>query len=72
MPMPRINDIIIQQRHSDSQYQRGQEDISKFFVFYHGEKLGDVTLNLPGNHNVNNALASIAVGLELDVSFPVI
>jgi len=45
---------------------------SKFFVFYHGEKLGDVTLNLPGNHNVNNALASIAVGLELDVPFPVI
>ncbi len=45
---------------------------SKFFVFYHGEKLGNVTLNLPGNHNVNNALASIAVGLELNVPFPVI
>jgi len=45
---------------------------SKFFVFYHGEKLGDVALNLPGNHNVNNALASIAVGLELGVPFAVI
>jgi len=45
---------------------------SKFFVFYHGEKLGDLTLNLPGNHNVNNALASIAVGLELGVPYPVI
>lgn len=28
----------------------------------------DVTLNLPGNHNVLNALAAIAIGLELDVS----
>lgn len=45
---------------------------SKFFVFYHGDKLGDITLNLPGNHNVNNAMASIAVGLELGVPFPVI
>ena len=31
--------------------------------------MGDVTLPLPGEHNVLNALASIAVALELDVPF---
>jgi UDP-N-acetylmuramate--alanine ligase len=32
-----------------------------------GEKPLDVTLNLPGRHNVLNALAAIAIGTELDV-----
>ena len=33
------------------------------------ERLGGVVLHAPGLHNVRNALASIAVGLELDVPF---
>lgn len=33
------------------------------------KKLGRVTLNMPGEHNVANALATIAVCLELDVPF---
>ncbi len=45
---------------------------SRFFVFHHDKKLGDITLNLPGIHNVNNAMASIAVGLELGIRFQVI
>jgi UDP-N-acetylmuramate--alanine ligase len=31
--------------------------------------LGSVTLHVPGRHNLQNALATIAVGLELDVPF---
>lgn len=31
--------------------------------------LGEVTLNIPGEHNVQNALAAIAVCLELEVPF---
>jgi UDP-N-acetylmuramate--alanine ligase len=31
--------------------------------------LGPLTLNVPGRHNLENALATIAVGLELDVPF---
>lgn len=31
--------------------------------------LGSVTLNIPGEHNIQNALAAIAVCLELDVPF---
>ena len=34
--------------------------------------LGEIRLNLPGIHNMYNALASIAVGLELDIAFPTI
>ncbi len=45
---------------------------SRFSIFHHGTKLGKVTLNLPGLHNVYNAMASIAVGMELDISFNVI
>ncbi|RMG61748.1 MAG: UDP-N-acetylmuramate--L-alanine ligase [Calditrichaeota bacterium] len=42
---------------------------SRFTVVYHGEKLGEVTLRLPGKHNVLNALAALAVGNELEVPF---
>ncbi len=34
--------------------------------------LGQVTLNIPGEHNVQNALAAIAVCLELEVPFELI
>lgn len=34
--------------------------------------LGPLTLQVPGRHSVSNALAAIAVGLELDVPFDVI
>jgi len=42
---------------------------SQFTVQGHGEKLGQITLNLPGRHNIYNALASIVVGMELDIPF---
>ena len=45
---------------------------SRFKVYQHGDKLGSLTLNLPGIHNVSNALASIAVGLELEMPFATI
>ena len=40
---------------------------SRFSVYRQGQKLGRIILNLPGIHNVYNATASIAAGLELDV-----
>ncbi len=45
---------------------------SCFDVYRDGVRLGVITLNLPGIHNVNNALASIAVGAELRIPFDVI
>lgn len=42
---------------------------SKFKVAQHGKVLGKITLNMPGEHNVYNSLAGIAVGLELGIEF---
>ena len=36
-------------------------------VFYRGTGLGIMQLNVPGRHNVSNALAAIAVGIELGI-----
>jgi len=44
---------------------------ARFGVRRRGEKLGSVTLPLPGRHNVANALAALAVALELEVDFAV-
>ncbi|MBC2710349.1 MAG: UDP-N-acetylmuramate--L-alanine ligase [Desulfosarcina sp.] len=40
---------------------------SRFTVIHQGESLGEFRLAMPGMHNVYNALAAIAVGLELDI-----
>jgi UDP-N-acetylmuramate--alanine ligase len=40
-----------------------------FDVQVQGKSLGRVALNVPGRHNVANALAAIAVGLDLEVPF---
>jgi UDP-N-acetylmuramate--alanine ligase len=44
---------------------------TRFGVLYKGERLGEVNLSTPGVHNVVNALAAIAVGMELDIEFRV-
>jgi len=45
---------------------------SDFTISFRGEELGRIRLNLPGMHNVYNAMASIAVGIELNMSFDLI
>ena len=45
---------------------------SQFDVFQGGQMLGQVELLQPGQHNVYNALATIAVGLELEIEFAAI
>ncbi len=45
---------------------------SRFHVHHLGVRLGEIVLNLPGIHNVYNALAAIVVGIELDIPFGVI
>jgi UDP-N-acetylmuramate--alanine ligase len=47
-----------------------KQNTSSFLVIHEGKDLGHVTLQIPGKHNVQNALAAIAVGLELSVPFP--
>src|SRR3954453_5293779 len=42
---------------------------SSFSVSRQGEKLGHANLNVPGEHNVHNALGVIALGSELSIPF---
>jgi UDP-N-acetylmuramate--alanine ligase len=41
-------------------------------VMYHGRELGGLSLQVPGEHNVKNALAAVAVGIELGLEFETI
>jgi UDP-N-acetylenolpyruvoylglucosamine reductase len=43
---------------------------SVFCVFRRGEKLGEAVLNVPGRHNISNALGVIALATELGIPFP--
>jgi len=45
---------------------------SEFTVVVRGEELGRVQLSVPGRHNVLNALAAVAVGLDLKIEFATI
>lgn len=42
---------------------------SRFTVVHRGEVLGEISLPVPGEHNVYNALAATAVAMELEVPF---
>ncbi|MCJ7656315.1 MAG: UDP-N-acetylmuramate--L-alanine ligase [Candidatus Atribacteria bacterium] len=42
---------------------------SKSKIYWQGEKIGELYLKVAGYHNILNALAAIAVGLELGISF---
>ena len=42
---------------------------SSFTVLYEDKILGEIRLRAPGDHNVKNSLAAVAVGLELGMSF---
>ncbi len=41
-------------------------------LYWKGEKLGEMKLNVPGFHSIQNAMASVAVGLDLGVPIPTI
>jgi UDP-N-acetylmuramate--alanine ligase len=50
--------------------QQGWE--TRFRVFHQEQDLGEIHLRMPGQHNVSNALAAVAVGHELDLEFSVV
>ena len=45
---------------------------TRFSVHRGSERLGEVELDMPGTHNVQNALATIAAAMEMDVPFDVV
>jgi UDP-N-acetylmuramate--alanine ligase len=42
---------------------------TSFVAHYKGYRMGEISFGMPGRHNVLNALACIAVAMELDVPF---
>jgi UDP-N-acetylmuramate--alanine ligase len=46
-----------------------KDNTTTFTLLRSNNELGTITLQVPGKHNVQNALGAIAVGLELGVSF---
>jgi UDP-N-acetylmuramate--alanine ligase len=49
------------------------EGLNAHFSVYKGEeRQGEITLGMPGAHNVQNALASIATAMEMDISFDLV
>ena len=47
-------------------------DRTSFLVHFRGDELGRLHIRMPGRHNVLNALAAVAVGMELDMPFSAI
>jgi UDP-N-acetylmuramate--alanine ligase len=45
---------------------------SRFEVLQRGKPLGEISLQIPGRHNVLNALAAVGVGLDLEIPFTAI
>jgi len=41
-------------------------------LFWNGKELGTLKLNVPGSHNISNAMAAVAVGLDLGIPSKVI
>ena len=42
---------------------------SSFTLIENNKKLGVLNINVPGEHNIKNALAAITIALQLDISF---
>ncbi|MGD2244915.1 MAG: UDP-N-acetylmuramate--L-alanine ligase [Candidatus Aminicenantes bacterium] len=36
-------------------------------LYWKGKKFGKLRLNVPGTHNIHNAMAAVAIGLDLDI-----
>jgi UDP-N-acetylmuramate--alanine ligase len=45
----------------------GQE--TRFDMIHHDQLLGTITLNVPGEYNIRNAMAAAIIGLELEIPF---
>jgi UDP-N-acetylmuramate--alanine ligase len=45
---------------------------SKYSVIYKGKELGQIKLNIPGEHYVKNSLVAVTIGMELGIDFAVI
>jgi UDP-N-acetylmuramate--alanine ligase len=45
---------------------------SSYKVKYFGKDLGEITLKIPGDHNIKNSLVAVVIGKELGIDFKII
>jgi len=43
-----------------------------YSAYYQQQKLGQIKVNIPGQHNVLNSLAALALGMEMEIPFKII
>lgn len=70
--LPRVNRRVITYGHSAQADLRIVDSssghmASQFHLYWNGRDLGCFKLNVPGAHNVLNATAAVAIGLELEI-----
>ena len=46
-----------------------KNNVTTYSAYYHNKELGQIKLNVPGQYNVLNSLAAIAVGMEMEIPF---
>jgi len=65
--------IITYGFNNDADFCAGEAELNghatKAAVFWKGERLGEINLSVPGKHNLSNALAAVAVGINLGLGF---
>ncbi len=48
-----------------------ESDKSHYTLLHHGASMGEVTVNMPGKHNILNSIAALASSLEAGISFEI-
>ncbi len=72
--LPRIRRKVVtygmnEQAEMRADHVRYEGMITRFSPIWRGQRLGEIALGMPGLHNVSNALAALAVGLEIGIPF---
>jgi len=75
--LPRVTRRVVTYGESEAAQVRGLEIVGErggcaLTVVSEGRGLGRIHLGMPGRHNAINALATVAIGLELELPFPII
>ncbi len=65
--------IVTYGRREDANFRAANQEVvgwgTRFTVLHDNDRLGQITLKVPGEHNVDNALATVAVAMQIGVPF---
>ncbi len=65
--------VVTYGRREDANFRAANQEVvgwgTRFTVLHDNDRLGQITLKVPGEHNVDNALATVAVAMQIGVPF---